>query len=109
MDKTINNSKGNKSFSFLEFFTKYDSLVIFGGFGIAILLAVVFTGIFQAGPIVRDNVVFNFAGALGLAALFVYLIFRFMGSNIIVFGRSFDIGLFVYIAIVLFIMFIWGN
>jgi hypothetical protein len=110
MDKTGNIVKSSKkSYSFLDWITKYDSLVIFGGFGLAILLTIIFTGIFHAGPIVRDNILYNIIGAVGMSIAFIYLIFHFMGSRIMILGQPIDVGLVIYIAIVLFVMFILGN
>lgn len=107
MDNKITINKGGNSF--IDFFTRYDSLVIFGGFIISILIAIVFIGIFQAGPTVRSNVLFNLLGGLGMSILFIYLIFRFMGSSIFILGKKIDMGMIVYIFIVLFVIFILGN
>ena len=101
--------KASNKASFLDWITQYESLVIFGGFGVAILITIILTGIFQAGPSIRDNLLYNAMGALAMAGLFIYLIITFMGSQIIIFGQSFDVGMFVYIAIVLFVMFVLGN
>jgi len=112
MNKSMSNSKtlkpSNKA-SFLDWITQYESLVIFGGFGAAILVTIILTGIFQAGPSERTNLLYNAMGAFAMAGLFIYIIITFMGSQIIVFGQSFDVGMFVYIAIVLFVMFVLGN
>jgi hypothetical protein len=40
---------------------------------------------------------------------FIYVIFTFMGRQVIMFGTQIDIGMIVYIAIVLFVMFVLGN
>ncbi len=89
--------------------TQYDSLVVFGGFGSLIFLTVLYTGLFQAGPMVRESVVFNAALGILMAFAFIYIIFKFIGEKIVVFGKSFDVGMVVYIAIVLFVIFIFGN
>jgi hypothetical protein len=107
MDNKITIKKGGDSF--IDFFTRNDSLVIFGGGIIAILIAIVFIGIFQAGSTVRNNVLFNLLGGLGMSILFIYLIFRFMGSSVNIMGKNIDMGMVVYIFIVLFIIFILGN
>lgn len=99
----------NKNSSFLDFITKYDSLVIFGSLITLIILTIIFTGIFVAGPIVRDNLLYNAAGAIGIAAAFIYLIFHFMGQHVVILGKRFDFGMILYILIVAFIMFILGN
>jgi hypothetical protein len=103
--KTVSISKG----SFLNWITQYESLVVFGGFSIVILITIILTGIFQAGPVVRDNVLYNAFGALVMAAAFIYLIFSFMGSQIIILGKPIDVGMIIYIAIVLFVIFVLGN
>lgn len=110
MDKSINNiSKKSNSGSIIDWITQYDSLVIFGGFGVAILGVIVLNGIFQAGPMVRTNLLYNAFGALILAAGFIYIILHFMGDKVVFFGKSIDIGMILYIAILIFIMFIFGN
>ena len=103
--KTVSGSKG----SFINWITQYESLVIFGGFGIVILITIILTGIFQAGPVVRDNVLYNAFGALAMAGAFIYLIFSFMGSQIIILGQPIDIGMIIYLSIVLFVIFVLGN
>ena len=93
----------------MSLITEYDSLVVFGGFGIAIIITIILTGIFQAGPVVRDNVLYNTVGAFAMAGVFIYLIFAFMGSTIVILGQVIDIGMIIYIAIVLFVIFVLGN
>ena len=95
--------------SILDWITQYESLVVFGGFGCAVVLVIILTGIFQAGPIVRTNVLYNSIGALCMALGFIYIIFKFMGNRVVILGESVDIGMFVYVAIVLFVMFVLGN
>lgn len=95
--------------SFIESITQYESIFIFGSFGCAIVLIIILTGIFQAGPVVRDNVLYNAVGAICMAFGFIYIIFTFMGKQIIILGEQIDIGMVIYIAIVLFVMFVFGN
>ena len=110
MDKSVNNiSKKSHSGSFLDWITQYDALVVFGGFGVAILATIIINGIFQAGPMVRTNLLFNAIGAIMLAAGFIYVILKFMGNKVVIFGKTLDIGMLLYIIIILFIMFIFGN
>ena len=104
---TINKKNNNMSSS--SWITQYDSLVIFGGFGIAILGTIVFTGLFHAGDTIRTNVLFNFICGFLMTILFIWLIFKYMGSEIVIFGKHFDIGMIVYIFIILFIIFVFGN
>ena len=98
-----------KKESLLEWLSNYDSLIVFGGFGCAVLLVIILTGMFQAGPSVRSNLLFNAMGTILMGIGFIFIIFKFMGSQVIVFGRSFDVGMFIYMAIVLFVMFVLGE
>ena len=93
----------------ISWLTQYDSLVIFSFFGLAVISTIILTGLFQAGPVVRTNLLFNAICAIALAVVLVMLIFRFMGSQIVIFGRPFDIGMVVYIFIVFFVIFVLGN
>jgi len=102
------NVSGSTS-SFIDWITKYDSLVIFGGFGIVIIITIILSGIFQAGPNIRENVLYNACGALLMGGAFIYIIFSFMGSQIIILGKSIDVGMIIYIFIVLFVIFVLGN
>ena len=102
-------TKTSKTAGFLGWITQYDSLVVFGGMGIALMATIIFTGLFQAGPMIRSNVLYNAIGGIILAITFIWLIFKFMGSQIVIFGKSFDVGMVVYIGIVCFVVFIFGN
>jgi hypothetical protein len=74
-----------------------------------IFLGIILTAIFQSGPTVRNNLFFNSAGALGMGFLFIYVIFKFMGAKISLFGVKIDMGLSIYILIVLFVIFVLGG
>ena len=100
---------GNKDQGLIGWFTQHDSLLIFGGFGALMMVVIVLTGIFQAGPIVRSNTLYNAVGALCMAFGFIYAIFKFMGEEVIILGETVDVGMVIYIAIVLFVMFVMGN
>lgn len=100
---------GSGSSGLIDWITQYDSLVIFGGLGLMIFLTVLYTGLFQAGPIVRTNVLFNAAMAILMSAGFIWVIFHFMGAKLVIFGYPIDIGMIIYIAIVFFVMFVLGN
>ena len=102
-------SHHSKSGSLIDFITEYDSLVIFGGFGVAILFTIIITGVFQAGPVVRDNLLYNAVGAMAMALGFIYIIFKCMGTTVVILGKSLDVGMLIYMAIVLFVMFVFGN
>ena len=93
----------------ISWLTQYDSLVIFSFFGLAVISTIILTGLFQAGPVVRTNLLFNAICAIALAVVLVMLIFRFMGSQIVIFGMPFDVGMVVYIFIVCFVIFVLGN
>ena len=83
-------SHGSKG-SFLDWVTQYESLVIFGGFFFVILATVILAGIFEAGPAVRDNVLYNAFGAFLMGATFIYVIFSFMGNKVSIFGKQLDV------------------
>jgi hypothetical protein len=79
-----------------------------------VLLGIMFAGIvltafFQSGPTVRNNLFFNSAGAIGMGFMFIYIIFKFMGSKISLFGVKIDMGLTIYMLIVLFVIFVLGG
>jgi len=95
--------------SFLDWITQYDSFVIFSIGFIAVILTIIITGLFHSGDSVRTNVLFNSLCGLGLAFTTIWLIFKFMGAKITLLGKSFDFGMLVYISVILFIVFIFGN
>jgi hypothetical protein len=105
---TIVKPTSNKG-GLISWLTQYDSLVVFTVFGIAVMSTIILTGLFQAGPVVRTNLLFNAMGGITLAIVFIWLIFRFMGSQIVIFGMPFDVGMVVYIFIVCFVIFVLGN
>jgi len=109
MNNTISIKKTSQKSSLIESITNYESLVIFGGFGFAVIIIIILTGIFQAGPVRRSNIVYNALGAIGMAIGFIYVIFNFMGKQVIILGEQIDIGMVIYVAIVLFVMFVLGN
>lgn len=95
--------------SALEVITNYDSLVIFSIFFISVIVIIILTGLFHSGPIIRTNILFNALGGIVMAVVFVWLIFKFMGNRINILGIQFDIGMIVYIFIVCFVIFVFGN
>ena len=101
--------KQNKNDSILSWLSQYDTLVVFGGFFITTIITIILTGLFHAGDSVRTNVLFNFICGFIMSFVFIWLIFKFMGSNIVFFGKTIDFGMIVYIFIVLFVVFIFGN
>ena len=110
--KHYNHNRGNKGDSgggFIDWITQYETLVIFGSLGCLIVITIILTGMFEAGPIVRQNVLYNAVGSICMAIGFIYIIFAFMGENITILGNTIDMGMVIYIAIVLFVMFVLGN
>ena len=103
--KLNHGSKG----SFLDWVTQYESLVIFGGFFLVIMATIVLAGIFQASDPYRPNLLYNAFGALIMGGAFIYVIFSFMGQQVIILGKTIDVGMVIYISIVLFVMFVLGN
>lgn len=101
--------KSSHKVSFIDSITQYEGLFVFGILGCAILGIIILTGMFKQSPSNRNNVLFNAVGAIGMAIGFIYIIFKFMGNQIIILGNKIDIGMIIYIAIVLFVMFVLGN
>lgn len=102
------NTSTLKQYTFWDAISGYEALFLFSLLGITIVIGIVLTSIFEAGSIVRSDLLFNAAGAIGMAVLFVYLIFKFLGEQIRLFGVKIDIGLVIYIMIVLFVIFVLG-
>jgi hypothetical protein len=107
--KNSNSNSKDNSKSFIDSILEYESVVIFGGLGVSIIGTIILTGMFQSGPAQRDSVIFNAAGALCMGVGFIYLILTFMGSKVTIYGEKIDVGMLIYIIIVLFIMFVLGN
>jgi len=103
--KTSSSSKGG----FIDWITNYESLVIFGGFIGVFAITIIFAGVFQAGDVVRNNLLYNTIGAFIMTFAFIYTIFSFMGEQIIILGKPIDAGMIIYVAIILFVMFVFGN
>jgi hypothetical protein len=76
---------------------------------VTILVGIILTGLFQSGPTIRNNLLFNAAGAIGMAIFFIFIIFRFLGARIVLLGVTVDIGLIIYILIVCFVIFVLGG
>lgn len=109
MNNVTRKKHNNDSGGLIDWITQYDSLVIFGGLGCLVLITIVLAGMFDAGPVVRQNVLYNAVGGICMAMGFIYLIFAFMGEEVIILGEKIDMGMVIYIAIVLFVMFVLGN
>lgn len=109
MTNKNNNNNSKSDDGIMGFITNYESLIIFGGFGVLTIGVIILAGMFQAGPVVRPNTLYNAAGAMCMALGFVYLIFASMGETVMIVGTPVDMGMVIYIAIVLFVMFVLGN
>jgi hypothetical protein len=108
MNTTLKNTTTLKQSTIWNLVSGYESLFLFGLLGVTIVAGIILTSIFEAGPSARSNLLFNAAGAIGIAVLFVYIIFKFLGDQIRIFGVKIDIGLIIYICIVLFVIFVLG-
>ena len=106
---TSKKTSGSASGGFMALISQFDSLIVFGGFFVAIIGTIILAGLFQAGDTVRTNLLFNAAGAVGMAFMFIYVIFKFMGEKLVILGKPFDVGMVIYIAIIIFVMLIFGN
>jgi hypothetical protein len=102
-------SKNNKSGGIFDFILRNEMLFIGIAFFAMIIISVIVAGMYQNVPEERQNVAFNQINLILLSLVFIYVIFTFMGQNIIIFGESFDMGMILYVAIVMFIMFILGG
>ena len=107
--KKYNTNNNDNRKSLIDSILEYESIVVFGGLGCAILGTIIMTGIFQAGSSQRDNILFNAAGAIFMGVGFIYIIITFMDSKLDVYGKQIDMGMIIYVAIVLFVMFVLGN
>jgi hypothetical protein len=108
-NKITPSRKSDKDNSFINYISNYESLVVFGSIILIILIVIIFTGLFVAGPVVRDNLFYNIGIMILLAFLFVYIIFKFMDYKIVFLGKSFDFGAIVYLFIIVFVVFVLAN
>lgn len=107
-----NNKIGKNSNSgggIFDFILRNEMLFIGIAFFAMIIVSVIVAGMYQNVPEERQNVAFNQFNLILLSLVFIYIIMTFMGQNIEIFGESFDMGMLLYIAIVMFIMFILGG
>ena len=94
---------------FWDIISNNEAVFMFALLILTILVGIILTGIFQAGPALRSNLLFNAMGAIGMAVLFVFIIFKFLGAKIRLLGVSIDVGLIIYIMIVCFVIFVLGG
>ena len=107
----VNNKIGKNSNSggIINFFLKNEMLLIGTAFFAMILVSVIVAGMYQNVEEERQNVAFNQFNLIPLSMVFIYVIMTFMGQTIDLFGETFDMGMLLYVAIVMFIMFILGG
>lgn len=102
--------KSKQESGIFDFLLKNEMLLIIVGFFALVMIAVIVAGMYQKQPgDDRDYVAFNQFNLIILSLCFVYIIFTFMNDKIDLFGKTFDMGMILYIAIVMFIMFILGG
>lgn len=111
--KPLNNSvKINKSSSngsgFFDFILRNEFLLLVIGFIFLIGVAVVVAVLYERQPEDRESVAFTQFNLIILGMCFVYVIITFMGQDITFLGKTFDMGMLLYLAIVIFIMFMLG-
>lgn len=111
LNTKINNAKikfKSNEIGFFDFILKNEFLLIAIGFIAMIIASVVVAGLYQNVPEERQFVAFNQFNMILLALGFVFLILKFMNEKIDLFGKTFDMGMLLYIAVVMFVMFILG-
>ena len=91
----------------IDYILRNEFLVISLGFIFMIAISVIVSALYQKEPDKRDSLVFRQVFTIILALMFVYIILSFMGETIVIFGETINMGLLLYIAICLFIMFIF--
>ena len=103
---TVKSSQG----SFLDFILKNDFLFMAIAFFDMIMVAVIIAGLYDRQPTEdRSEIAFTQFNLILLSLGFVYVIVTFMNEKIDLFGKTFDMGMILYVAIVMFIMFILGG
>lgn len=88
---------------------KYDTLIIFIGFGIVICASIIITVMYENTLNMRNNVLFTNMLAIVMGILFIYLIFSFMGQTIKILQFNIDFGLILFITLGLLIIFVLGD
>ena len=107
LSNSSNTSSGVKSF--INGLFKYDYLVIFGGFGIVFLSAILITILYDQTDSMRNNVLFNNLLAVCMGIFFIYLVFTFMGQYITILKVRIDFGLILFISLGVFIILVLGD
>lgn len=101
--------KNSNSGGIFDFLLRNEMLLIGIAFFAMIIVSVIVAGMYKNAPEERQNVAFNQFNLILLSLVFVYIIMTFMGQTIDIFGETFDMGMILYVAIVMFIMFILGG
>lgn len=86
-----------------------DYLVVFGGFAIVILGAILITIFYDQTDSMRGNVLFNNILAVCMGIFFIYLVFTFMGQYITILQVRIDFGLILFLSLGVFIIFVLGD
>lgn len=105
----INKSNISNKSDFFNYISNYESLVIFLGFFIILIIAIVISVFFQQYDSIRSSVVFNNINAVFLGLFFMYIVYVFMNEKFQIFGITIDMGLFLFISLAIFIIFILGD
>jgi hypothetical protein len=104
----INSMKNSNNDGLFDFILKNEFLLLVIGFIILVGIAVVVAVLYEKQPEDRENLAFTQFNLLLLGMCFVYIIITFMGQEIDFLGKTFDMGMLLYLAIVVFIMFMLG-
>jgi hypothetical protein len=75
----------------------------------AIYAVIVLNGLFVKSSNVRDNVLFSDINSFILGFTFIYIILKFMGEKMTILGKEIDVGLILYFAMTIFVLFILGG
>lgn len=108
INKSLNSKSVGKT-GFLDYISNYESLVIFIGFSLVIIVAIVVSVLYQQVDNVRTSVVFNNINAVFLGLIFMYVTYVFMDEKFKIFGISIDMGLLLFLSMAVFIIFVLGD
>jgi hypothetical protein len=103
-----NNVKMNNNGGIFDYILKNEFLLLVFGFIAMVGVAVVVAVLYEKQPEDRESVAFTQFNLILLGLGFIYIIITFMGQTINILGKTFDMGMILYIAIVMFIMFMLG-
>ena len=95
--------------AFTNFFDGKEVLLVFTMLGFLVIFAIIISGLYQNVSTERENVLFTQFNTILIAIIFVYIVLKFMGEKMTVLGKEFDIGLLLYISVVIFIIFVLGG